>query len=326
MTPDKPVLKEVPVPIPDYQSIMLPFLKGAASGEEMWVLPYVDAMADSFKLTEEEREKSRENGKGETVFANRVRWAKTYLTQAGLLESTRRGHFKITELGKQVLAQNPTRIDNNFLRQFPQFVAFMERSSTNGDRVNEAKEEPCTRTETQTPEEQIETAGSTIDDALRANLLSQIHKASPAFFENLILDLLTAMGYGGGRQDAAQRLGKTGDGGVDGVIKEDVLGLDTIYLQAKRYQPDATIGEGEIRGFSGSLIGKGSTKGVFVATCRFSPAARQFAENNRQQKIILIDGNDLTRLMVRHNVGVEVARTVEIKRVNADYFDEYDAL
>ena len=138
------------------------------------------------------------------------------------------------------------------------------------------------------------------------------------------MDLLTAMKYGGGRQDAAQRVGKTGDGGIDGIIKEDILGLDTIYLQAKRYKPDTTIGEPEIRGFSGALIGKGATKGVFVATCRFSSAARQFTENNRQQKIILIDGDDLTKLMIEHNVGVKIEREIKVKKIDADYFDEYE--
>jgi restriction system protein len=312
------------MPIPDYQSIMLPLLQHVSRGEEAWVQTCINAMGEHFQLTEEEREWNRKSG--ETVLSNRVHWAKTYLTQAGLLESTRRGHFRITELGKQTLAKNPLRIDNKFLRQFPNFVSFMGRGSANNGRFSQTQIEEPEHNETQTPEEQIEAAHSAIDDALRANSLLQIHKASPTFFESLILDLLTAMGYGGGRQDAAQRIGKTGDGGIDGIIKEDVLGLDTIYLQAKRYQPDTAIGESEIRGFSGSLVGKGATKGVFVATCRFSSAARQFAENNRHQKMVLIDGNDLTRLMIEHHVGVKTEREIKIKKIDADYFDEYDAL
>ena len=279
-------------------------------------------MADEFHLNQEEREATRENGA--EIFSNRVRWAKTYLTQAGLLESTQRGYFKITDLGQLALGKKPSKIDSNFLKQFPDFVSFMKRGSSTVHRSSEGQQEALLPNDMETPEERIEAACLAIEDALKTNLLTQVHKASPVFFENLILDLLTAMGYGGGREDAAQRVGKTGDGGIDGIIKEDVLGLDAIYLQAKRYQQDVTIGEGEIRGFSGSLIGKGATKGVFVATCKFSASAKYFAANNSQQKIVLIDGRELTRLMVAYNIGVKSERPIQIKKIDSDYFDEYD--
>lgn len=309
------------MPIPDYQEMMLPLLKIAASGEETWIQSCFDVLAEHFDLTEEERERSRASG--ETIFSNRVRWAKTYMTQAGLLESTRRGHFKITKVGSETLAKNPPLINNKYLRQFPAFVEFMRRSSSRNDKEDIAQKETEIN-ESHTPEERIDAAYSAIDEALRSSLLVQVCKATPAFFEKLILDLMIAMGYGGAWQDASNRVGKTGDGGIDGIINEDVLGLDVIYLQAKRYQTDATISSEAIRGFSGALTGKGATKGVFVATCKFSPSAREFAAHNKLQKMILIDGNDLTRLMVEHGVGVKTDRKIEIKKIDVDYFEEYD--
>lgn len=305
------------MPIPNYQEIMLPLLKHSATGEDIWIQSCFDVLADQFALTPEEREKARSSG--ETVFSNRVRWAKTYMTQAGLLESTSRGHFKITDAGKKVLSESPAQIDNKYLRQFPAFVDFMKRSSSKDDTEQTEQETE----ETQTPEERIDEAQSEIEATLKDALLKQIYAASPAFFEKLILELMIAMGYGGAWQDSAQQVGRTGDGGIDGIINEDVLGLDVIYLQAKRYQPDNCISVDAIRGFSGALTGKGATKGVFVCTCKFSQPAREFAASNKLQKIVLIDGEDLTKLMIRHRVGVRVDRSIEIKKIDMDFFEEY---
>lgn len=203
----------------------------------------------------------------------------------------------------------------------------MERSSKKDDAADQGKhvKEPEFADE-QTPEDQIFSAFSTINETLKSSLLEQVHKGSPAFFEKLILDLMLAMGYGGDWQDAANRVGKTGDGGIDGIINEDVLGLDVIYLQAKRYQPDTTISSEVIRGFSGALTGKGATKGVFVATCKFSPSARDFAATNKLQKIVLIDGQDLARLMIQYGIGVSLKDRIDLKQIDGDYFEETDLL
>lgn len=313
--------------LPDYETLMLPVLQAAAGGE-VKIGDCVDRLASTFSLSQQEREELLPSGK-QSTFANRVHWARTYLAQAGLVEATRRAHFTITPRGREVLARNPPRVDNKLLLEFPEFQDFKRRRKPNGAGEPAAGEEAANTSATisapvvshATPEELIEAAYQEITDELRSTLLGRIVASSPAFFERVVLDLLIAMGYGGSRTDAGQRVGRTGDGGIDGIINEDPLGLDIVYLQAKRYAPGNTIGVGQVREFAGSLVERGASKGVFVTTSHFAPGAKIYVERI-PQRLILIDGDELTRFMVHFGVGVRVERTIAFKRLDLDYFDE----
>jgi len=263
-----------------------------------------------------------------TVITSRVHWAKTYLKQAGLVEQPKRAHVKISARGQEVLARNPTKIDSALLQQFDQFRDFLTR--TKSEDASSARTEltaptlapvSATTETANTPEERIASASLTLHESLRDALLARVLEANPTFFEKLIVDLLLAMGYGGSRADAGEQLGGTGDGGVDGVIREDQLGLDRVYLQAKRYQPGNTVGSEAVQAFMGALVGKGAQKGVLITTSTFSKTAITVAKQSGHLRLVLIDGDELTRLMIRFNVGVRVARTVDIKRIDLDYFD-----
>jgi restriction system protein len=307
--------------IPDYQSLMLPVLKFAAEGE-VSIRDCIEQLAAEFKLTDEERTALLPSGKQPT-FANRVHWARTYLAQAGLLEATRRGHFKATQRGLDALAKGLGHIDVEYLLQFDEFRAFRARHKApsqemSGDAGLERSEAPLERA---TPEERIDVAHSEITAELRAELLERVVKSSPAFFERLIVDLLIAMNYGGSRAEAGKRIGRSGDGGIDGVINEDPLGLDIVYLQAKRYAPGNNVGIDKVREFAGALVERGATKGVFVTTSDFAPTARTYVDRI-PQRLILIDGEELTRLMVRYGVGVRTERTIDLKKLDLDYFEE----
>lgn len=304
--------------IPDYQTLMLPVLRAAADGE-VRIGDVVQQLSDEFDLTAEERGEILPSGK-QTTISNRVHWAKTYLSKAGLLQSTRRAHFKITERGKQVLATRPRRIDNNDLSKFDEFIEFRQRSS--GERKkNEPVESTTSLPTDQTPDEIMRIAHRDIEKALRQELLERIHTNSPDFFEHLIVDLLVAMGYGGSVDDAGRRLGKTGDGGVDGVIDQDALGLDRVYLQAKRYQPGNNVGAGPIRDFFGSLDHFKAAKGLFVTTSDFTKDAVDTAAQ-LSKRIVLINGNLLAGLMIRYGVGVRTEETLYLKKVDEDFFPE----
>jgi len=249
-----------------------------------------------------------------------VHWAATYLVQSGLLLRPRRGVLQITERGRAVLAENPARIDNELLLRFEEFRAF--RSRSHGDRRSEPQKpaiQLLEETVTQSPEERIEVAFDELDIALRAELLDRIRAAPPAFFERLIVDLMLKMGYGAG--GGGKRVGGPNDEGIDGVITEDALGLDTVYLQAKRYAADTTIGIKDIQAFIGALVGHGASKGVFVTTSQFSNQAKEFARRAPHQRVILIDGNELSRLLVRYGVGVRTARTIDLRRIDENYFE-----
>nr|WP_242010328.1 restriction endonuclease [Acetobacter conturbans] len=252
---------------------------------------------------------------------NRVHWAKTYLTKAGLLSSPARGQFTIMQAGKELLASSPPAITRTMLEQYPSFMGFIGGKP---DGVAEQTPQPvlglAPDADTQTPEECIETAHAELMSELRSELLEQIRQQSPVFFEQLIVDLLVAMGYGRSHEDAAKRFGCTGDGGVDGVINEDRLGLDRIYVQAKRYAAHATVGRPDVQSFVGSLVGHGSHKGVFVTTSSFSTQATDYVRH-LTQRVILIDGALLADLMIEHGVGVRVSRIIEIKRIDLDFFD-----
>jgi restriction system protein len=305
--------------IPDYETLMLPVLKIAGNGQEHRVSDVVDQLAREFNLTEEERQQLLPSGK-QATFTNRVAWAKTYLVQAGLLEATKRAHFRITDRGRKVFAETPARIDSEYLSQFPEFIQFRERSHPPGKPVSsDASEVTATSVDTQTPDELLRSTVKQIEAVLGKELLNRVLQAPPAFFERLIVKLLLAMGYGGSEDNSGRIVGQSGDGGIDGVIDQDALGLDRVYVQAKRYALENGVSEPEIRGFSGSLGAAKANKGVFVTTSYFTQPAKSFAERH-PSRIVLIDGAQLATLMIRHNVGVRIEESLYLKKVDEDFF------
>jgi len=300
--------------IPDYQTVMLPLLRLLRDGKEHNLGEVVNSLTDEFNLSSEECQQLLGSGQ-QTVIRNRVGWARTYLKKACLIESLRRGHFRITQRGQSVLASKPERIDVRYLEQFPEFVAFRELRH---ERPDEAPR-PAAITSDATPEEALDAAYGRLRLDLEAELLDQVKGASPSFFERLVVELLVCMGYGGTLRDAGQAVGKTGDGGIDGIIKEDRLGLDVIYIQAKRW--DSTVGRPEIQKFAGALQGHRARKGVFMTTSSYSADALEFA-SRLDSKIVLIDGAALAKYMIDHNVGVSLARSYEVKKIDYDYFSE----
>lgn len=309
--------------IPDYSTLMLPLLKMGASNE-MRVLDAERNLGDEFGLTPEERARLLPSGR-QRILHNRAHWAKFYLMKAGLVSFPKRGSFVATDVGRELLGRNPSKIDVELLRQYPSFEEFYRGDHAGGEvtAAATAAAPQSTSLPSATPEEEIEKAYSTLLAALRTDLLHRMLQNTPTFFEGLIIDLLVNMGYGGSRPDAAAQLGRSGDGGVDGVINEDRLGLDRVYVQAKRYSGENVVGRPSVQNFVGSLLGLGATKGVFVTTSKFSAEAIEYARHLRE-RIILIDGRRLTELMIEHNVGVRVGRAVELKRLDEDYFDEED--
>jgi len=301
--------------IPDYQTLMLPVLRIAATGEQR-VVDLVEPLADEFGLTPEEREEYLPSGR-QRVLHNRIHWAKFYMSKAGLVASTKRGHFVATDAGLTLLASNPAQIGVKELKAYESFRLFHAgQEPRNNDELEAAIAEPNPAT----PEEQIELAYKAVQSALQSELLERIVQNSPVFFEQLIVDLLIAMGYGGSHKNAATQLGRSGDGGVDGVINEDRLGLDRVYVQAKRYSNNS-VGRPEVQAFVGSRVGHGATKGVFVTTSTFSNHACDYVKH-LAQRVILIDGERLTDLMIEHGVGVRVSRKIEFKRLDEDFFSE----
>lgn len=303
--------------VPDYQSLMLPVLDASSKGE-VRIGDVVNQLAGQLKLSQEERAELLPSGK-QTLFSNRVHWAKTYLGKAHLIEITRRGHFKITDRGQNVLQSQPARIDNGFLTQFSEFREFRERASGGAEQSTEITP-AASEDHKQTPDEIMRGAHRQIEAALAQELLDRISKAPPEFFERLIVNLLLSMGYGGSTADAGRALGRTGDDGVDGVIDQDALGLDRVYIQAKRYATGNNVGAGAIRDFFGSLDRHKASKGLFVTTSCFSPSARETAEF-LSKRIVLIDGEQLTKLMIRYNVGCRMEETFEIKKIDEEFFE-----
>lgn len=300
--------------IPDYQSIMLPLLQYGADQQEHSLREAIDTLGSQFGLTPKERNELLPSGR-QATFDNRVGWARTYLKKAGLLKSTRRGFFQITERGLQVLAEKPTAINAKFLTRFEEFQEFQNISKKEDTSPHEDHDENSR----QTPEELVEQALQQLNDSLAAELLQTIKECSPAFFERLVVDLLVTMGYGGTRKDAGQTIGRSGDGGIDGIIKEDRLGLDVIYVQAKRWENP--VGRPEIQKFAGALQGMRAKKGVFITTSGFTNEARDYV-SRIDSKIILIDGHQLAAFMIEHNVGVSPAASYVVKRLDTDYFSE----
>jgi restriction system protein len=301
--------------IPDFQNIMLPLLTFCADGKEHTNGEALDALAQKFSLTEEDQKKMLPSGQ-QCVFDNRVAWARAHMKMADLLENTRRGVFRITQRGQDFLKKKPSQINLRLLRQFPEYEAARERHRENRrqESFSESEEQ-----ESKTPAEQLEEAYQTLRETLASEILAQLKSASSIFFEKVVVEVLVKMGYGGSRQDAGQAIGRSGDEGIDGIIKEDRLGLDIIYIQAKKWEDP--ISRPEIQKFAGALQGKRARKGIFITTSRFSDTAREFAANI-ESKIILIDGQQLAQYMIDFGVGVATDAVYEVKRVDSDYFTD----
>jgi restriction system protein len=301
--------------IPDYQTIMLPLLRFASDGQEHSVREAIDVLAKQFSLSVDERDQLLPSGQ-QAIFDNRVNWAVTYMKKAGLLEPTRRAHFRVTPRGGDVVRSNPPRIDGKFLEQFAEFQQFKTKRNI-ASVATPAPKVLAPQEDDETPEEAIEGAYQRLRSALAAELLDQVMACSPAFFERLVIDVLVTMGYGGTRRDAGEAIGRSGDAGIDGIIKEDRLGLDVIYIQAKRW--DGAVGRPEIQKFVGALQGQRARKGIFITTSSFTKEALQYA-SMIDTKVVLIDGDLLAQLMIDHGVGVAPMATYELKRVDSDYF------
>lgn len=304
------------MPIPDFQSLMRPLLEAHADGKEHLNRDLVAILGERFDLTDEERREMLPSG-GARLFDNRVGWAKTHITQAGLLISPRRAISIITDFGRDALRIHPERIDLRILNGFEKFREFRNRRrNAEDDELDTAEAEIQNA---QTPEELLENAYLQVRRQIEAELLSQIKSSPPEFLERVVVDLVVRMGYGGSRKDAGEALGRSGDEGIDGIIKEDPLGLDIIYLQAKRWE--GTVGRPEIQKFAGALQGQRARKGIFITTSTFSADALEYT-SRIETKIILIDGPRLAKLMFDHGIGVATASSYEVKRIDSDYFTD----
>lgn len=304
--------------IPDYQTVMLPLLKIVAQKGPLRTSEAVALISDHFKLSEEERATLLPSGK-QAIIANRVGWATTYMVKAGLLNKPQRAVFLVTDRGKKVLAENPSLINVPYLRQFPEFQAFQEtRHDKGGDSIIN---KPVSLSANQTPEELFEGSYQELKDDWIDELLSKVKSCSPAFFERLVVDVIVAMGYGGSRVEAGKAVGKSGDEGIDGIINEDRLGLDVVYLQAKRWE--GNVSRPDVQKFAGALQGKRAKKGVLITTSDFTNEAKEFVRNI-DAKIVLLSGRQFAELMLEHRVGVIVTSTYELKKIDSDFFEEGD--
>lgn len=307
--------------IPTYEQIMLPLLKFLSDQKEHSLQESHDILANQFNLTEEEQRELLPSGQ-QPIFRNRLGWARTYMSKACLLESTKRAHFKITERGLSLLNENPVEITAEYLNRYPEFVEFkLFRKPKDGNTsldFNPPTEYKEIESNT-TPEETLEYAFQKLRSELAKDVLDIVKSCSPAFFEKLVVDLLIKMGYGGSRKDAGQALGKSGDGGIDGIIKEDKLGLDTIYIQAKKWENSVPVKE--IRDFTGALASKKARKGIFITTSSFPQSVYEFV-TQVEYKIVLIDGAQLAYFMIENNVGLSTTSEYQIKKIDTDYFEE----
>lgn len=301
--------------IPDYQSIMLPLLEFISDGKEYKMRNVTDELAIKFSVTEEEQKELLPSGVA-PIFYNRTAWAKTYLKKAGLIDSPKQGIVVISKRGLDVLKKKPSSINVKFLKQFSEFVEFQTTK-----REDETETETNEEQSIQTPEESLETAYQKIRKSLASELINKVVELSPAFFEKLVVELLVKMGYGGSIKDAGKAMGKSGDEGIDGTIKEDKLGLDIIYIQAKRWKPGNVVGRPELQKFVGALAGQGAKKGIFITTSNFTKEAIEYTPRN-ETKIVLIDGHQLAQLMIDYNLGCNPQQTYEVKKIDSDYFGE----
>jgi restriction system protein len=303
------------VPIPDYETLMLPFLNFLSDGTVRHVRDVRKLLGEEFRLTEEELAERLPSGQ-DGVFSNRIGWARTYLKKAGLIEPVLRGQYRITSRGVDLLKSRPPKINGALLKQYPEFLEFI---NPKGGVSSPAVPAEPKELETNTPQEILGSAYQQIRRELADELLQTVRAATPAFFEQLVVDLLVAMGYGGSRKDAGQAVGRTGDDGLDGIIKEDRLGLDAVYIQAKRWT--ASVGRPEVQAFAGSLEGHRARKGVFITTSQFSKDAREYI-TRIEKRIVLIDGEQLAQLMIDFKVGVSEIDTYQVMKLDRDYFEE----
>lgn len=303
------------MPIPDFQTVMLPLLKSMADGADHRLRDLVPLLAGQFGLTEEERRELLPSGR-QARFTNRLMWAATYLKEASLVTPRGRGTQAITPRGLELLAEGPEKLSIKALERYPEFISFRTRTRAKGPATATTGE---SETGAGTLEESLEATWLELRERLAQELLEHVLAATPAFFESLVIDVLVAMGYGGSHADAAQVVGGSGDGGIDGVIKQDPLGLDAVYVQAKRWT--TSVGRPDVQAFAGGLDGRQATKGVFITTSTFSPDARAFVDKI-SKRIVLIDGEHLAHLMIQYGVGAAKARTYDVQRVDLDYFEE----
>lgn len=300
--------------IPDYQSLMLPLLRYTEDGQAHSLREATEALTAELGLSEAEVTEMLPSG-AQAVFRNRVGWAKAYMKQAGLLEIPKRGSFRITQAGLELLATNPPKVDNSILAKYKSFVDFKNRKKPKSSTLEQGPQIESM----ETPEDAMADAYTKLRMELESELLSSVKAISPSFFEQIVIDLLVKMGYGGNRQDAAKAVGQSGDEGIDGIINEDLLGLDVVYIQAKRWEN--TVSRPELQKFTGALAGKQARKGIFITTSTFTSGAVEYVAKI-DPRIVLIDGERLTKLMVDNNVGVSTVGNYEIKKVDSDYFDE----
>lgn len=301
--------------IPDFQSIMLPLLEKISDGKEYKMRNLTEELALKLGVTDVEQKELLPSGAA-PVFYNRTAWAKTYLKKAGLIDSPKQGIIIITKRGLEVLKNKPSAINLKFLKQFSEFVEFQSSKHEDDSGIENNEEQSS-----QTPEELLETAHQKIRKSLASELLNKIIEMPPVFFERLVVELLVKMGYGGSIKDAGNAIGKSGDEGIDGTIKEDRLGLDIIYIQAKRWRPGLAVGRPELQKFVGALAGQGAKKGIFITTSSFTKEAIEYTPRN-ETKIVLIDGEQLAQLMIDYNLGCTTQQTYELKKIDSDYFGE----
>jgi len=297
--------------IPDFQSLLLPLLKFAGDGETHKSRDAINYLASFFSLTDQDL--SEMIASGQFRFENRVGWARPHLKKAGLIDYPQRGHFQITSRGKEVLEKKPKKIDMALLSQFPEYNKFRETTNYGGTIKIPIKPEELT------PEESIELEYQKIRNDLTDKILDYVIRSSPPFFEKLVVQLLVAMGYGGSHKEASRAVGRSGDEGIDGIIDEDRLGLDVIYIQAKRWKRDSKVSRPQIQAFVGALVGRHAKKGVFITTAEFTNEAYDFSKK-LDTKVVLIDGLKLASLMIDHGIGVSTKSIIEIKELDTDYF------
>ena len=305
--------------VPDYQSLMLPLLRFAGDKkDETSTGEAVEVLAKEFGLTDEDLKKMLPS-EIQFTFVNRIGWASTYMKKAGLLEATRRGYYRITSRGQELLKKQPKIINVKLLKQYPEFVEFqLLKGIRRGDKASSSDSVPDISAAT--PSEALENAYENLRDELGDELLARLKKSSPTFFERAVVELLVKMGYGGSRVDAGKAIGRSGDGGIDGIIKEDRLGLDVVYIQAKRWDNNS-VGRPDVMQFAGALQAQKANKGIFITTSKFSNEARNYV-SQIGSKIVLIDGEQLTNLMIENDVGVSTISLYPVKKIDTDYFDE----
>jgi restriction system protein len=303
--------------IPDYQTFMLPALKALSEADTLHLRDVATRAADALNVSDEERELLLPSGT-QSIFRNRAGWALNYMKNAGLVTTTKRGVYQITERGRAVLRRGLPRVDNTVLSEFEEFRAYINKYRAAQSSSQLADPSPVEPSNGASPEEALLAAHETLRENLASQLIDMLKSVSPARFEAIVVDVLQAMGYGGGRAGAARAVGRSGDGGIDGVIEEDRLGLDTVYVQAKRWEH--TVGRPVVQAFAGALQGQRAGKGVMITTSDFSADARRYVEN-LSTRIVLIDGQRLAEMMIDHNVGVSVEATYALKRLDSDYFE-----